>query len=118
MKYIYQNENLIIFEVPLDYIAGKMVVAPCFLKDECLFQCKNDTQEETSTDDDGCSCTDCCCSPFLHCNTCTGCPAPKLFHSPFVTMIQLNDTPLSFYKEKLIPQFSSSIWQPPKIMNL
>lgn len=81
----------------LSYILALWVLllstAPCFLKDECLFQCKNDTQEETSTDDDGCSCTDCCCSPFLHCNTCTGCPAPKLFHSPFVTMIQLNDTP-------------------------
>lgn len=25
---------------------------------------------------------------------------------------------LSFYKEKMIPHFSSSIWQPPKLMNL
>lgn len=32
-------------------------------------------------------------------------------------LILLNNN-LSFYKEKMIPHFSSSIWQPPKLMNL
>lgn len=46
-----------------------------------------------------------------------GCPIPKLFHSPTAELILLNNN-LSFYKEKMIPHFSSSIWQPPKLMNL
>ena len=36
----------------LSYIIALWVLllstVPCFLKDECLFQCKNDTQEETT----------------------------------------------------------------------
>lgn len=106
----------------LSYILALWVLllstAPCFLKDECLFKCVNEIQGETCPNDDGCACTDCCCSPFLHCNICTGCPAPQPFHSLFDVSIQLNDNPLSFYKEKLIPQFSSSIWQPPKLMTV
>lgn len=105
----------------LSYILAFWVLllstAPCFLEDKCLFKCANEETEESCSDDEGCSCTDCCCSPFLHCNTCTGCPAPKLFHSLTVELVQSNNN-LSFYKEKLIPHFSSSIWQPPKIMNL
>ena len=103
----------------LSYILALWVLllstAPCFLKDKCLFQCVNNMEETCS--DDGCSCAD-CCSPFLHFNTCTGCPVPRLFHLPFVLEIPLNDNLLSFYKEKLIPQFSSSIWQPPKFITL
>lgn len=106
----------------LSYILALWVLllstAPCFLEDKCLFQCANDTSEEPCSNGDDCSCTDCCCSPFLHCNTCTGCPAPNIHHSPLVVEIQLNDNPLSFYKEKLIPNFSPTIWQPPKIMNI
>lgn len=105
----------------LSYILAFWVLllstAPCFLKDECLFRCGNEETEESCSHDEGSACTDCCCSPFLHCNTCTGCPVPKIFHSPSIVLIQLNDN-LSFYKERLIPHFSSSIWQPPKIMNL
>lgn len=41
----------------------------------------------------------------------------QLFHSPTAELILLNNN-LSFYKEKMIPHFSSSIWQPPKLMNL
>ena len=102
----------------LSYILALWVLllstVPCFLKDECLFQSMNEAQEEACTDND-CSCTDCCCSPFLHCNTCTGCPVPRLFHSFSAVRVLLNDNLLSFYRDKLIPQFSSSIWQPPKI---
>ena len=105
----------------LSYILALWVLllstVPCFLEDKCLFQCANEQTEEPCADNDGSSCTDCNCPPFLHCNTCTGCPIPKLFHSPTAELILLNNN-LSFYKEKMIPHFSSSIWQPPKLMNL
>ena len=119
--FVPRNVNrAVLYMKYLSYILALWVLllstAPCFLKDECLFQC-TDNEPGEMCHDDGCSCTDCCCSPFLHCNTCTGCPIPQLFHSPLVAIIQLNDNPLSFYKERPIPQFSSSIWQPPKIMN-
>ena len=69
----------------LSYILALWVLllstVPCFLEDKCLFQCANEQTEEPCADNDGSSCTDCNCSPFLHCNTCTGCPIPKLFHS-------------------------------------
>ena len=89
---------------------------PCFLEDECLFQHTDDMQEDTCPNNNGTSCTD-CCSPFLHCSTCTGFLIPKLIHSPFIRMVLLNDNLHSFYKERLIPQFSSAIWQPPKLIN-
>ena len=105
----------------LSYILALWVLllstVPCFLEDKCLFQCADEQTEESCDDNDESSCTDCNCSPFLHCNTCTGCPVPKLFHTPTTELILLNNN-LSFYKEKLIPRFSSSIWQPPKLMNL
>ena len=89
---------------------------PCFLEDKCLFQHTDDMQEDTCPNNNGTSCTD-CCSPFLHCSTCTGFLIPKLIHSPFIRMVLLNDNLHSFYKERLIPQFSSAIWQPPKLIN-
>lgn len=89
---------------------------PCFLEDECLFQHTDDMQEDTCPNNNGTSCTD-CCSPFLHCSTCTGFLIPKEIHSPFIRMVLLNDNLHSFYKERLIPQFSSAIWQPPKLIN-
>ena len=75
----------------LSYILALWVLllstVPCFLEDKCLFQCANEQTEEPCADNDGSSCTDCNCSPFLHCNTCTGCPIPKLFHSPTAELI-------------------------------
>lgn len=104
----------------LSYIVALWVLllstAPCFLEDKCLFRCMND-EEEGARSDDGCSCAD-CCSPFLHCNTCTGCLMLRPFYVSFALEIPLNDNLLSFYKEKLIPQFSSSIWQPPKLITI
>lgn len=77
----------------LSYILALWVLllstVPCFLEDKCLFQCANEQTEEPCADNDGSSCTDCNCSPFLHCNTCTGCPIPKLFHSPTAELILL-----------------------------
>ena len=91
----------------LSYILALWVLllstVPCFLEDKCLFQCANEQTEEPCADNDG--------------SSCTGCPIPKLFHSPTAELILLNNN-LSFYKEKMIPHFSSSIWQPPKLMNL
>ncbi len=105
----------------LSYILALWVMllatSPCFLEDKCLFKCVNDMQEDAFPNDDGTSCTN-CCSPFLHCNTCTGFLVPKLYHSSFVIMIQLNDNQFLFYTEKLISLFLSDIWQPPKFMDI
>lgn len=87
--------------------------APCCLQDKCLFHDLNNEKETSCHHNDSDSCTE-CCSPFLHCNTCTGCPVPNLFYLPFVITNPIDDASTFYYDEDLTYQFSSSIWQPPK----
>ena len=105
----------------LSYILALWVLllstVPCFLEDKCLFQCANEQTEEPCADNDGSSCTDCNCSPFLHCNTCTGCPIPKL-RKRNEESFSLCKTKGYYLIELIRRLVNETIWQPTKLMNL
>lgn len=99
----------------LSIILAVMVMAlstmPLFLVDKCLF-CENEEQCDGDGQDDGCHCAD-CCSPFMHCSTCSGCTQPKT--ASIGTPIPLPAQNVVYiYKVSFISGFSSSIWQPPR----
>lgn len=88
-------------------------VMPCCLEDKCL-----SASTTVETGDDINSCDDCtddsCCSPFLHCNTCSGFPEARSYN-----FISLKSNLVSVYKSDYIESnnlsdYKSSIWQPPK----
>lgn len=84
---------------------------PVFLVDRCLF-CEDEEQCACNGQDDGCSCAD-CCSPFMHCSTCSGCTQPKTA-SMGTPVYKPSPNVVFIYKVNFISGYSPSIWQPPK----
>ncbi|WP_295436199.1 hypothetical protein [uncultured Prevotella sp.] len=99
----------------LSIIFAIMVMAlstmPVFLVDRCLF-CENGELCEESGQDDGCHCSN-CCSPFMHCSTCSGCTQP-LTACIGTPIAKLSQNVTYIYKVSFISGFSSSIWKPPR----
>lgn len=90
-------------------------VVPCCLEDKCL----SAYTETVETSNDDCnSCDDCsdssCCSPFLHCNTCSGFPEARYSNLLNVTVTLISDCELEYILRNDLSDFISSIWQPPK----
>lgn len=88
---------------------------PCFLQDDCLFCSEDNVAESGCTCQDEGACSDCCCSPFLHCNTCTGCPRPKLFQQPLISVSPLSRELETYYDDSLPLRQMGSLWQPPQL---
>lgn len=87
-----------------------MSTMPCFLYDRCLFA---GTEENCPHDDDG-SCTDTdLCSPFMHCNTCSGCICPQET-SLAKFFLQTDSKTVFYYKEEVLQPFLSAVFQPPR----
>lgn len=85
--------------------------APCFLMDECLFHSAS-TVCDGCEDEDDCDCT--CCSPFLHCNTCTGCTIVKPVCFSRLVAQQRCKTEFINYKEDVVASASTPLPKPPK----
>ena len=85
---------------------------PCCLEDKCL-----SIYAEISNDI-GNNCDDCtdnsCCSPFLHCNTCYGFPEARFYNPIVITLGSTSDCESEYILRNNLPDFKSSIWQPPK----
>lgn len=93
-------------------------VMPCCLEDKCL---STHISALSTGDDDACnSCDDCadngydCCSPFLHCNTCTGFPEARFYNPITVIVGSVSDCITAYVVKGNLPAFISSIWQPPQ----
>ena len=92
-------------------------VMPCCLEDKCL----SIHTETLNTGDDTCNtCDDCpdnsysCCSPFLHCNTCTGFPEARFYNPITIVLNLISDCKSDYIFKGNLPDLISSIWQPPQ----
>lgn len=86
--------------------------ASSFIEDVCLIDTNIECIDSDLTDNQE-TCPD-NCSPFVHCNTCSGFPVhiskchlePILSHS--------NNIKISIYTTSFSSGFNSKIWQPPQ----
>lgn len=92
-------------------------VVPCCLEDKCLSAYSQIVEIGVDTKN---NCDDCsnngynCCSPFLHCNTCSGFPEAR-YYNPINIMIGLvSDCKSEYVFSGNLPDIISSIWQPPQ----
>ena len=91
-------------------------VIPGCLEDKCLF---SNIETVEVGDDIPNSCDDCsdnnCCSPFLHCNTCAGFPEARVVNLIRVSIDLIYECKSEYNCSGNIPDFISSIWQPPRV---
>ena len=96
--------------VLLTLVVWTLSTLPCCVVDNCICQeceCSGHTADDESLPCD-------CCSPFIHCNTCSGCPAPTCLQVTALTEPQAEkDIPL-YHEDEYLCRYASSIWQPPK----
>ena len=86
-------------------------VMPCCLEDKCL----SVYAETAETGDDMGNCSDdSCCSPFLHCNTCSGFPEARSYNFISIKSNLVSDYKSDYIESNNLPDYKSSIWQPPK----
>lgn len=92
-------------------------VIPCCFEDKCF---SIHTETQNTGDDRSNACDDCsdnnysCCSPFLHCNTCTGFPEARFYHPITIALGLVSDCNSDYVFKGDVPGFISSIWQPPQ----
>jgi len=92
-------------------------VMPCCFEDKCLSVYIPTVESGVDTHN---NCDDCsdngynCCSPFLHCDTCSGFPEAH-HYSPISVVIGLvSDCKSDYIERNDLPDFKSLIWQPPQ----
>ena len=88
---------------------------PSFIEDKCLLLTSNIEQTDNCLGDTNQDkCTD-CCSPFLHCATCSGFPPYGFSNSIEVIPTYQIEKNTSFYADGFFSEFCSKIWQPPQL---
>lgn len=88
---------------------------PSFLEDKCLLKGTNiEHVDNCMQDSDQDECTD-CCSPFLHCATCSGFPPYRLVNSLEVIPTNLIEKKTFIYTDGFFSEYSSKIWQPSQL---
>lgn len=91
-------------------------VIPCCVEDKCLAI----HSQTIGIEDDAPlnSCDDCsdnsCCSPFLHCNTCSGFPEARYYNPIKIVPNLISDCGAKYIVKRNYLDFISSIWQPPQ----
>lgn len=96
----------------LTLVVWMLSTLPCCLVDHCI--CQESTCACSGTDDGGQTLPCDCCSPFIHCNTCTGCTVPACLHVDLrAETPDEGKVPLS-HEDEYCSRYASSIWQPPK----
>ncbi len=94
-------------------------VMPCCIEDKCMSIRSETVETETTVCAN--SCNDCpdnsynCCSPFLHCNTCSGFPEARHYKPLRIVTNLIADYESVYIVRDNLPDFISSIWQPPQI---
>lgn len=93
-------------------------VIPSCIEDKCLSLHKQSIEKESVGTQSENSCDDCadnnCCSPFLHCNTCSGFPEARYTNPIKVATNLVSGCTSKYIVRGNSLDFISSIWQPPQ----